>query len=217
MVLLCTAFACGGTAPSSEQPATAAVAAYLRTLDSDNPRTAYRLLSSKAQKRTSEKQFTEQWRRSQRERAAQASALRAGLSAAQGLRERARVRYRDGKRIGLTRDDREWRLSGALASLHHAGAPRDIVHLFAQALLTNNLGELLSTLTERRRETVSAELSQLVESLATHVDDAIFPIGKDRAELSWEHKDTHYKLVLRREQGEWRVDDLHIRELDSSK
>jgi hypothetical protein len=36
-------------------------------------------------------------------------------------------------------------------------------------------------------------------------------LGKDRAELHWEDEEFRYKIVLRREGDEWRVDDVFIR------
>jgi hypothetical protein len=43
------------------------------------------------------------------------------------------------------------------------------------------------------------------------VNDRIDELGGDRAELRWDDDGIRYRVVLRREGDEWRVDDLYIR------
>ena len=47
--------------------------------------------------------------------------------------------------------------------------------------------------------------------LSRRIDDKIDEIGSDRAELRWDENGIQYRIVLRKEDGEWRIDDIHIR------
>ena len=50
--------------------------------------------------------------------------------------------------------------------------------------------------------------------MTRHLADArhtISNVGADRAELQWDDGEMQYKIILRREGDEWRVDDVHAR------
>jgi hypothetical protein len=83
--------------------------------------------------------------------------------------------------------------------------------MFAEALEHNDLEGVLRTLTTRRRTGLSAQLEGFLDGLSRRIDDKIDEIGSDRAELRWDENGIQYRIVLRKEDGEWRIDDIHIR------
>jgi len=71
----------------------------------------------------------------------------------------------------------------------------------------------MQVLTARRREGIGRQVDEFAVSLARHLADPkhkIAFIGKDRAELQWDDDGMQYKVVLRLEGDEWRVDDVHL-------
>ncbi|MEM9493979.1 MAG: hypothetical protein AAGC55_32830, partial [Myxococcota bacterium] len=149
----------------------------------------------------------------------QARALETGLQGAQGdLGERARVVYSGGKSIHVARESGRWRLESATLSEVHSGRPQDAVRLLATALQGRDYRSVLRLLTKRRREGLDRQLDDFVRSLLEHLDsgdNTIEVLGDDRAELRWGDGDRRYKIVLRKEDNEWRIDDIHLRPVPS--
>ena len=204
--------ACGGVqAPSSSQPASDGVRAYLEALKRNDARSAYELLSEQARSEVSFEEFEKTWKAAEAERTYQVRSLSDGLKGSEDLGERANVRYGDGKSVGLHREGGAWRLETGLLSQTHAGGPRDAVRIFAEALTARSYDGVMGVLTSRRRAGIGKQVDDFVSSLLKHVEDEIAHIGKDRAELQWDDGDTRYKIVLRREGEEWRIDDVHLR------
>ena len=75
----------------------------------------------------------------------------------------------------------------------------------------NFIEGVLRTLTSRRRSGLAAQLEGFLDGLERRLDDKIEEIGTDRAELRWDENEVQYRIVLRKEDGEWRIDDIHIR------
>ena len=200
---------CGGGAGGTVPPASAGVNAYLRAVRADDPRAAYELLSERARATTSYDEFAAAWRGSRAERSHAASALRERVREGD-LGERAAVTYPDGKRVHLVRERGGWRMESPLVSRHHAGRPRDALHLLAAALERSGPREILAVLTEERREVLRARLDAIARGLSKHIDDPLERVGSSRAELEWRDGGLRYRIVVREEDGEWRVHDLHI-------
>jgi hypothetical protein len=204
--------ACGGVqAASSSQPAADGVRAYLEALRRNDARSAYQLLSEQARSEVSFEEFEKNWRAAEAERSYQVRSLSEGLKGTEDLGERASVRYGDGKSVGLHREGGAWRLETGLLSQTHAGGPRDAVRIFAEALAARSYDGVMGVLTTRRRTGIAKQVDDFVTSLTKHVEDEIAHIGKDRAELQWDDGDTRYKIILRREGEEWRIDDVNLR------
>src|SRR5690606_18851350 len=120
-----------GAGGAAGTPAASGVRAYLEALKRDDPQAAYRLLSEEAKQAVTYEEFASRWQRSQTERAYQVRALEEGLRGDEDLGERASVRYRDGKTVGLSREGGNWRLEPGLVSNTHAGGARDAIKILA--------------------------------------------------------------------------------------
>ncbi len=195
-----------GQAPPAQRGVTALIAA----LRADDPRAAYALLAQGTRTRVSFEEFALQWKATPAERAWQADRLDAALRATPDVDERARVTYPDGRTVGLEREGARWRLEDALVSRVRAARPRDAIKMFAQALRQRDLEGLLRTLTLRRREGLGRQVEGFLGSLDRKVDGKLEQIGTDRAELRWDEHGLRFRIVLRREDDEWRIDDIHI-------
>lgn len=198
---------------SARQPAARAVEAYLDALRDDDPRRAYAMLSSQARKELPFEAFALRWRESKAERAQQATGLAEGLQSDGDLGERARVTLADGKTATLRREGGAWRLETGLLAATHASSPHVAIELFADALQAKSYEDVLRVLTARRRDGLGRQVDRFVASLRKHLGDArhrVEFVGKDRAELAWEDGELRYKVVIRLEGEEWRIDDVHV-------
>jgi hypothetical protein len=210
LVLVLAASACGG-GMGRTSPAAGSVKELVEALRTDNPRRAYDLLSGDVRKQMSYDEFALQWKQSKAEREWQARVLEESLSGDPDVGERALASYSDGKMVALEREGKAWRLESALVSHSRASRPRDAIHMFAEALSHHDLEGVLRTLTNRRRAGLSSQLEGFLEGLERRLDGKIDEIGSDRAELRWDENDIQYKITLRKEDGEWRIDDISIR------
>lgn len=210
------AAACGGAGIGGQQPAESGVRAYIKALRSDNPKTAYGMLTAATRKQLSFAEFEVIWRGHKGERLDQARALEEGLKEGSDLGESARVRYGDGKAVNMTRESGRWKLESGLIARGHASRPIDAVRMLAEAVAARDFDALMRVLTARRRNGISREVDEFTSSLIDSLDREVSQIGPDRAELIWETEAARYKIVLRKEADEWRVDDLHIRPKEAS-
>jgi hypothetical protein len=209
---------CGGAARASE-PAANGVSAYLDALRSDNPRRAYSMLSDEVRKEVSYDAFAAQWKEQKAEREEQARVLEQDLRGGADLGERAKVAFPDGKSLTLHRQSGSWRMEVPLLSRTHAATPHVAVELFAEALTERDYEAVMRILTARRRDGIGRQVDDFVRSLARHLAGSrhkISMLGKDRAELQWDDGEMQYKVVLRLEGDEWRVDDVHARPMPAT-
>jgi len=200
---------CGGVLGKGP-PAQDGVAALVKALDGDDPRAAYALLSKATRNQVSFEEFAVQWKASQAERAWQARRLADALASDPDVGERAAVTYPDGKSVTLEREGKRWRLEAALVSRVRAARPRDAIRMFADAIRHHDLEALLRTLTMRRRDGLARQLEGFLAGIDRKVDGKLEEIGTDRAELRWDENGMRFRIVLRKEDDEWRVDDIHI-------
>jgi len=202
--------ACGGAAgPSS--PAATGVRAYIAALKSNDPHDAYNLLSASARKKLSYDEFALTWKQSAKERAWQAKVLEESLKGNPDVGERALISYSDGKLVQLEREGRAWRLDSELVSRSRARRPRDAIRLFADAIAARDVSGVLGVLTQRRRDGLTKQVEGFVAGIGKRINDKIDEFGNDRAELRWDENGIRYRIVLRKEDDEWRVDDIYIR------
>lgn len=210
VAVLAAAPACGG-GMGRASPAAGSVRELVAALRADDPRQAYDLLAGDVRKQISYDEFALQWKQSKSEREWQARVLEETLRGDPDVGERALASYSDGKTVALEREGKSWRLESALVSHSRASRPRDAIRMFAEALAHNDLESLLRTLTSRRRTGLQTQLEGFLEGLQRQIDAKIDEIGSDRAELRWDENEIQYRIVLRKEDGEWRIDDIHIR------
>jgi hypothetical protein len=202
--------ACGGAAgPSS--PAASGVRAYVQALHSNDPHDAYALLSSDARKQLSYDEFALAWKQGEKERAWQVQVLEESLKGNPDVGERALIRFSDGKLVQLEREGKTWRLESELVSRSRAMQPRDAVRLFAEAITARDITGVLNVLTQRRRDGLTRQVEGFVAGIGKRINDRIEQFGNDRAELRWDENGLRYRIVLRKEEDEWRVDDIYIR------
>ena len=204
------ASACGGgSGPRS--PAAAGVRTYLHALKSENPRDAYGMMSEAARAHVTYDDFAIQWKETAKERAWQAQLLEDSLRGNPDVGERAMVRYPDNKTVNLERDGKAWRLESELVGRSRAANARDAIKLFADAIAARDLGGVLGVLTQRRREGLTKQLEGFVNGIGKRVNDQLDQSSTDRAELRWDDAGIRYRIILRKEEDEWRIDDIHIR------
>lgn len=206
---------CGGDAARrTTSPAAEGVQTYVSVLRAGDAAQAYALLSDEVKAGLSYEDFALQWNESAREREQQAGMLEEGLRGSRNLGERAKVVYPDGKTVHLVRENGAWRLESAVISRVHAGQPHDAVSIFAEALDRRDYQAVLRILTRRRRDGIGEQVDSFVKSLLERLkseDNTIETIGKDRAEMRWDDGKRRYRIILRKEGDEWRVDDIHLR------
>jgi hypothetical protein len=208
-VLLVAVGSCGGPAgPSS--PAADGVREYVKALHSNDPHDAYDLLASDVKKKLSYDEFALQWKQSQQERAWQAKVLEDSLKGSPDVGERALVSFSDGKLVQLQREGKTWRLESELVSRSRAKQPRDAIRLFADAIAARDVSAALNLLTQRRRDGLQKQVEGFIAGLGKHINGSLETLG-DRAELRWDENGIRYRIVLRKEEDEWRVDDIYIR------
>jgi hypothetical protein len=202
--------ACGGPGgPSS--PAADGVRQYVGALRSNDPHDAYDLLSSEARKKLSYDEFALQWKQSADERKWQAKVLEDSLKGNPDVGERALVSFTDGKLVQLEREGKTWRLESELVSRSRAKEPRDAIRLFADAIASRDVGAALNVLTQRRRDGLTKQVEGFITGLGKRINDRLDRFGPDRAELRWDENGIRYRIVLRKEDDEWRIDDIYIR------
>ena len=199
----------GATGPAA--PAATGVRAYIAALKSNDPRAAYGLLAASVRKQVSYDEFALAWKRSEKERAWQAKVLEESLKGNPDVGERALISYSDGKLVELEREGKAWRLDSELVSRSRARRPRDAVRLFADAIAARDVSAVLGVLTQRRRDGLTKQVEGFVAGIGKRINDKIDEFGNDRAELRWDENGIRYRIVLRKEDEEWRIDDIYIR------
>ena len=184
--------------------------AYVKALHSNDPHDAYDLLASDVKKKLSYDEFALQWKQSQQERAWQSKVLEDSLKGNPDVGERALVSFSDGKLVQLQREGKTWRLESELVSRSRAKQPRDAIRLFADAIAARDVSAALNLLTQRRRDGLQKQVEGFIAGLGKHINGSLETLG-DRAELRWDENGIRYRIVLRKEEDEWRVDDIYIR------
>jgi hypothetical protein len=205
-----SAAACGGPAGPSA-PASNGVRAYIAALKSNDARDAYNLLSASVRKKVSYDEFSIAWKQSEKERAWQVRVLEDSLKGNPDVGERALISYSDGKLVQLEREGKVWRLDSELVSRSRARRPRDAIRLFADAIAARDVSGVLGVITQRRRDGLTKQVEGFVAGIGKRINDKIDEFGTDRAELRWDENGIRYRIVLRKEDDEWRVDDIYIR------
>lgn len=187
------------------------VRAWITALRSDNPRVAYDLLSEAVQREVRFSDFAEHWRANGKERQWQAQTLEAALRGDPDVGQVARTTFSDGRILQLTREGGQWRLGVPLVAHARARSPREAIAVLAAAVQHQDLNSALGILTQPKRSTFAMQLRGLARGLANHHRWEIDSVGQDRAELRWDDGGVRYRIVLMYVEGEWLVDDIHIR------
>lgn len=207
---------CGGNMGPDIQhvsPAATGVEEIIIALRSDDPTPAYTLIADALHEQVDFEEFAAQWRATRAEREERARALEAELTSSRSIGERTRIIYADGKSMYLVREGSAWRVESPLVSRFHASRPHEAARLFARAFADHDYDGVMHMLTSRRRDHLDRHLTAFITSLLAHLAegvDTLERIDEERAHLRWDHGDMSYRIVLRKEGDEWRVDDVHI-------
>ncbi len=184
------------------------------SLRSDDPSGAYAMLAPEVQAQISYDDFAATWRATAHERRARASAIEDAIAGAPRIEERARVATDGGGSLYLVREGQAWRLESALISTFYAPRPEDAVRIFASALVARDYSALLQSLTQQRRREIDSRFGGFVRSLHDSLQShlrTIEVVNAERAELRWDDGDMRYRITLRKEGDEWRIDDVYLR------
>jgi hypothetical protein len=207
---LLLAGACQPRAVGPAAPAVDGVRAYMAALKSSDSSDAYQMMSAEAKKRISPAEFALQWKQSEKERTWQITALEKSIGGNPNVGERAVVRFSDGKLVELERDGAAWRLDSDRVARSRAKQPQDAIRLFADAIAARDVTAILGVLTQRRRDGLTKQIEGFMSGLGKRLNDHLDQFS-DRAELRWDDNGLRYRIILRNEEGEWRVDDISIR------
>jgi hypothetical protein len=210
-LVLALVVGCSGPARGPSSPASGGVREYIAALKSSSPRDAYNLMSASSRKKVSYDEFALQWKSTEKERQWQAKVLEESLKGNPDVGERALINFSDGKLVQLEREGKSWRLESELVSRSRARRPRDAVRLFADAIAARDVSGVLGVLTQRRRDGLTKQVEGFVAGIGKRINEKIDEFGNDRAELRWDENGIRYRIVLRKEEDEWRVDDIYIR------
>jgi hypothetical protein len=210
LALLVVASAGCRSARGPSSPASDGVREYLNALRSNDAHDAYDLLASDIRKKVSYSEFALQWKASEAERKWQAKVLEDSLKGNPDVGERALISFSDGKLVQLEREGKTWRLESELVSRSRAKRPRDAIRMFADAITARDVGAALNVLTQRRREGLTKQIEGFITGIAKHASGPLDEQA-DRAELRWDENGIRYRIILRKEDDEWRVDDIYIR------
>jgi hypothetical protein len=206
LTLLVACAACAGALPA-QQPAALAARSFARALADDDPRVAYALLAASQKQRLSYERFALRWRQTAVERRRQSAALQQALAAGATLGERARLHLDGSVVTTLTRDEEGWRVEVPLLPAPGARTPREALARLADAIDDRSFNTVFRLLTRERQEGLRQAIDSFATGLRGNLDEAI-EITSDRATLIWTDGARRWRVVLRREQGGWRIDDF---------
>jgi hypothetical protein len=196
----------GASAPAgSPAQAAAGIAAALR---SDDPRAGWAILSGGVRDREHYDDFAARWRATRAEREQRARAIDKTLQEGDQVGARGALVLAEGPTTNLVRERDGWRLETPLIARIDAESPGDALRLFVRALEDRSIPGFLAVLTTGRREDVRRALDRFASGLRAHAGDAL-DVSGDRATLSFHDGEHRYRVTLKRENGEWRIDDFN--------
>jgi hypothetical protein len=198
---------CARAAPTAPTTPRGIAQAWSDAARRDDAHAAYRLLSAETRRTLPFAEFQVRWQDSRVERQRQANALAEKLAEPGSLLQHATVILPDGKTAQLVGDGNLWSLEAPLLSSARASTPADALRLFAAAIESRNVEALLRVLTSARRAGLRDALLAFVGGLQSHASTDIEVVG-DRATLRWSDGKRRWKINLRKEGDEWRVDDI---------
>src|SRR5262249_46761092 len=121
--------------------------------------------------------------------------------------ERATLGLPDGRSADLVRERGGGRLEAPLVAALHISTAVETLRMFATALEERSVTGGAPVLTRPRPEDARRALDRFAGGLRAHLGDAL-DISGDRAALIWHDGEHRYRVTLKRENGEWRVDDF---------
>jgi hypothetical protein len=206
-LVLCLLAGCARGGASTDAPARDLVQRYSSALAANDPRAAYALLADAVKKSVPYEEFERRWRDREVERKRQAGSLKGLLDEGAQSGERGRLTTSDGRSTELVRETGGWRLEAPLLSSSRAATPEEVLRQLSGAVEERSIDAILATLTNARRERLTELLGAFAAGLRVHAGDTV-DVSGDRATLTWSDGTRRFRVVLRREEGAWRVDDF---------
>jgi hypothetical protein len=194
--------ACGAGAAS---PAADVARAWAHAVQGDDPRAAYELLAPDVQRKRSFAAFARDWRESRAERARQGAAL--GEAAQSQVGERARLALPGGTSLRLTHEAGGWRLEAPLLPAERAATAEEALRQLATAVEQRSFPGVFRLLSTEKQEGLRQLLDSFAAGLRAHAKESI-EVANDRATLLWTDGTRRWRVVLKREQGGWRIEDF---------
>jgi hypothetical protein len=203
------AAACGGAAGRGDDGVERLARRWAAAVDADDPRAAYDLLAAPVKRRKSYEAFARTWRESRVERGRQALGLRTAVERGTRSAEHAALALPDGQRASLTREPGGWRLERPLLAAVRPASPEEAIQRLAEALDQRSFPAVLRLLSSERQEGARELLEALIAGLREHAAELV-EVTEDRATLVWSDGSRRWRVVLKREQGAWLVDDFSV-------
>lgn len=207
-VTLAFAMLVAGCARPTPAPPLTIVNEWRHAIETNQPRSAYALLTDIQRAQWSYPQFKARWDATAAERSVQAAQLATPLVAAS-----ARVANGGDLQTWLW-DAGAWRVQAPF--LRDAGAtPRDVIASFDRAIQARDVQALTRLLPEARSEQVREQYQGLLWGLAHQDAHLVEFVNDDTRVMRWDAAGYRYILHVAREgeTGAWRLIDLAIRPL----
>lgn len=191
--------ACASSVPVvAPQPT---VERYLKAIESGDADAAYALLSDERRAQVNASQFRERFEDTRAELTERAERIR---STGTNAEAEASVELDDGDSVKLVLEHGEWRIAAGVLDASALRTPVDAVQTLRRVLLRRDLTGLLSLLTREERATWEATFGRIIESTADPLDWET-QIRGDEASVRTTGGGV---IILRREAGRWRVQDI---------
>jgi hypothetical protein len=203
-----TSLSCAHRAEAPPPSAPALIARLAAALRGDDPDALWNLVASAAQARLDRADFAARFAATRVERERRAAALERLAARDEEPGESASLASSTGPRVDLVHEQDGWRLESPPAARTAASTPADALRLFADALDGRDFEGVTRVLAAARRDDVRRTLGQFTAGLRAHLAD-LTPASGDRASVSWHDGEHHFRVTLRRENGDWRIDDVN--------
>src|SRR5262249_46135122 len=138
-------------------------------------------------------------------------ALSASLTENARKSEQGKLVLADGKTTQLIREGDDWRLEAPLLSSARAATPQEALRLIASAIEARNFEGVMRLVTSRPREVMRKWVDACASGVKAHLGESI-EVTNDRATLIWNDGRKRWRVILRKEEGEWRVDDFDLQQ-----
>lgn len=174
---------------------------YLKSIETGDAASAYALLSTQQREHLTAVQFKARFDDTRAELTERAQQIRETGATAEA---EATVELDNGETVKLVLEDGQWRIAAGLLDASSLRTPVDAVQTLRRVLLRRDLAGLLALLTREERASWEAALGSVIESTADPLDWET-EIAGDEATVRTTGGGV---IVLRRESGRWRVQDI---------
>jgi len=195
-ILLC---ACASSVPVT--PPQPTVERYVKAIERGDADATYALLSQERRAQVSASEFRARFEDTRAELTERTDRIR---NTGTNADAEATVELDDGDSVKLVLEHGEWRIAAGVLDASALRTPVDAVQSLRRVLLRRDLAGLLSLLTREERASWEATFGRIIESTADPLDWETL-ISGDEASVRTTGGGV---IILRREAGRWRVQDI---------